>query len=651
MKTLHFITVASMLLFASLHGIQAAPKLIHAGPMIGHVSDSTASVWIRIKHGARITGTASQGDQAHPITHWQDLGVDCHVLGFSGLKAATETTATLRVERDGDSPEEVTVQFRTYPAPSETGHVRIAFGSCSKLSQYPKAPIYNTIAEENPDMMLFLGDNAYFIVADGSDRHFHTTGPIGDWIFPDSMRARHLVTRVHPDLQSMLRSVPCYGIWDDHDYGPNNADRTFELKEEALRVFKQMWANPAWGTRDTPGIFSSFRCGPAEVFLMDDRYYKYSPYEHKDVNRETGILWGESQLTWLLDGLKRSTAPVKVIANGTQVLCQDGRGEGHYMEALGELQRLTQFLSENEIGGVVFVSGDRHHSEAMQQAQADGTLLAEATSSPLEQNQTVGPLDRYHNNQIWGMRGNNFGLLTIDLPETNKGTISFETRTVVNEVPVVAGAPCRTTWTLNQLQYGIEDRGAPPQTWRALFNGEDLTGWEQRNGLARFRVKEGVIMGQTYEGSPNSFLCTNENFGNFELRFEVKVANALNSGVQIRSKSLTDFHNGRVHGPQVEIAANPGPAGYIYSEGTGRGWLSQKREKTDQFRNNEWNAYHIRAEGNRIRTWVNGHAIADVTDGESSKEGFIGLQVHSVPSGTEPLDVSWRNLYVRDLTP
>src|SRR5688572_32691069 len=92
--------------------------------------------------------------------------------------------------------------------------------------------------------------------------------------------------------------------------------------------------------------------------------------------------------------------------------------------------------------------------------------------------------------------------------------------------------------------------------WAPLFNGKDLSGWEQRNGTATYRVENGVIVGKTAEGSPNSFLCTVKEYGDFELKFEVKVDDALNSGVQIRSKTKGGTKDGRVHGPQVEIATN-----------------------------------------------------------------------------------------------
>ena len=189
---------------------------------------------------------------------------------------------------------------------------------------------------------------------------------------------------------------------------------------------------------------------------------------------------------------------------------------------------------------------------------------------------------------------------------------------------------------------------AVPATWTPIFNGKNLDGWVQKNGTASYRVDGGVIIGTTSEGSPNSFLCTEKNYQDFELMFDVNVHKELNSGVQIRSESWKDYKNGRVHGPQVEIEASPGNAGYIYSEGTGRGWLSKDRSK-NAFRNGGWNHFYVRAVGNRIQTWINGVSVADLEEEEISNSGFIGLQVHGIPRGTGPFEVRWRNLLVKEL--
>ena len=184
--------------------------------------------------------------------------------------------------------------------------------------------------------------------------------------------------------------------------------------------------------------------------------------------------------------------------------------------------------------------------------------------------------------------------------------------------------------------------------WQSLFNGKDLTGWTQKNGTATYRIEENCVLGRTSEGSPNSFMCTEKDYGDFELTFEVKVDDALNSGVQIRSRSTEEFNKGRVHGPQVEIETG-GTAGYVYSEGTGRGWISAKQTPTAAFKKGQWNQYAIRAVGNRIQTWVNGQKIEDLTDDESFKSGFIGLQVHGIPKDQGPFEVRWREIKLRSI--
>lgn len=185
--------------------------------------------------------------------------------------------------------------------------------------------------------------------------------------------------------------------------------------------------------------------------------------------------------------------------------------------------------------------------------------------------------------------------------------------------------------------------------WVSLFNGKSLDGWTQKNGTAKYSVDEGSVLGVTNEGSPNSFLCSDKDYSDFELTFEVKVHDKLNSGVQIRSKSLADYQNGRVHGPQVEIESGPAEAGYVYGEATGRGWLSPHQPKTDAMKNGEWNRFVVRAVGPRIQTWINGQAIEDIADPTSYQEGFIGLQVHGIGKQTGPFDVRWRDIRIREI--
>lgn len=184
-----------------------------------------------------------------------------------------------------------------------------------------------------------------------------------------------------------------------------------------------------------------------------------------------------------------------------------------------------------------------------------------------------------------------------------------------------------------------------------LFNGKDLSGWKQINGTAKYEVVDGTIKGTTAVGSPNSFLCTEKEYANFELKFDVLVDDTLNSGVQFRSLSKPDYQDGRVHGYQVEISTD-GCAGLIYDEARRGKWLNAeaavaRAKESKAFKNGEWNSYRVLCKGDHIQTWVNGKVISHVHDKETAK-GFIGLQVHSY-DGPKPVSVQWKNIEIKEL--
>ena len=199
-----------------------------------------------------------------------------------------------------------------------------------------------------------------------------------------------------------------------------------------------------------------------------------------------------------------------------------------------------------------------------------------------------------------------------------------------------------------------ENEDLKEEGFTPLLNGKNLDNFEQRNGTATYRIEKNAIVGKTNEGSPNSFLCTKKQYGDFELRFEVKVDDRLNSGVQIRSASKGGKPSGRVHGPQVEIATN-GTAGFIYGEALGTGWLSSDKARSNPeakkaFNKGKWNKYRVVAQGKSIKTWINGVPIANLVDEKSKMmKGFIGLQVHGIRKGTGPYEVRWRNLFIKEL--
>jgi hypothetical protein len=245
--------------------------------------------------------------------------------------------------------------------------------------------------------------------------------------------------------------------------------------------------------------------------------------------------------------------------------------------------------------------------------------------------------------------------VTYYTPENEPRTLTFEIEG--NDVRVTI--PRVDVWGI--LTFECPSKSAD---WKDLFDGRTLDGWIQKNGTATYRVVDGTIVGKTVEGSWNSFLCTEKEYGDFELEFDVKVDAGLNTGVQIRSKARDKTVGkgpnnaaGRVIGPQVEIESSGrdgAESGYIYSEATGRGWLTPKDRLIPHkhFLDGQWNHYRIVAQGPRIQTWINDIRIEDLTNEEAYAEfprGFIGLQVHRIRPGRGPYEVAWRNIRIREL--
>lgn len=185
--------------------------------------------------------------------------------------------------------------------------------------------------------------------------------------------------------------------------------------------------------------------------------------------------------------------------------------------------------------------------------------------------------------------------------------------------------------------------------WQYLVK-DDLSHWEQLNGTAPFELIDGVVVGTTVLASPNSFLCTKENYGDFILEFDTWFDPQMNSGVQIRSESRADYQNGRVHGYQVEMDPSERAwSGGIYDEAR-RGWLytlDNNPEGKKALRVGDWNHYRVEAIGNSIRTWINGIPCADLID-DLTPTGFIALQVHGIgrDSSRVGLQVKWKNIRI-----
>ncbi len=186
--------------------------------------------------------------------------------------------------------------------------------------------------------------------------------------------------------------------------------------------------------------------------------------------------------------------------------------------------------------------------------------------------------------------------------------------------------------------------------WVQLFNGKNLKGWKQLNGEAKYYIENGEIIGETVAGTPNSFLSTKNNYGDFIFEVDVFLDSPANSGLQIRSESSKDYNNGRVHGYQVEIdPSSRAWTGGIYDEAR-RGWLynlERNPKGKTAFKYGEWNHFRVEAIGSSIKTWVNGIQCADLAD-NMTPSGFIALQVHGIGNNKEAEGekIHWKNIRI-----
>ncbi len=188
----------------------------------------------------------------------------------------------------------------------------------------------------------------------------------------------------------------------------------------------------------------------------------------------------------------------------------------------------------------------------------------------------------------------------------------------------------------------------PSGSWTTLFNGVDLTGWRQLNGKARFDVVEGVLVGTTVAGEPNSFLATEQIFDDFILELEFKMEGT-NSGIQFRSESREDYQQGRVHGYQVDFdPTSRAWTGGIYDEAR-RGWLyplDHNPVAKSALKPRDWNSCRIECIGTSAKVWINDVLTASIID-DVTMIGFIALQIHSVSAEDVGKKTMWRNIRIK----
>ncbi len=357
-----------------------APPAVVAGPMLGHLEARRARLWIQVARPAllglryREEGETSwrrpRTCDGRRLSTWAlPEGHGTAVLDLPGLEAERSWECQVVALEEGEERPLAALAFRTPPPAGIPEAFRVAFGSCAGSSGTdPAQPVWRGIARTRPDLFLWLGDNVYYEVASR------------EWNDPEAMFARWRRQRSLPLLQPVLGAMAHYAIWDDHDYGPDNSDKTWRLRDESLFVFRSFWANPASGSEGVPGVWFSFQRGRVEFLMLDTRYHRDPDTDLDDGGKS---LLGAAQRAWLERRLKASRADFKVIVSGTQVLA---RYHGYESWDLYPRDRdfLLGLIRRERIGGVLFLSGDRHQGEVLRWLPPEVPYpLYEFTSSPL----------------------------------------------------------------------------------------------------------------------------------------------------------------------------------------------------------------------------------------------------------------------------
>lgn len=375
-------------LLLALHATSASAATLAGGPMAGPATAERVGVWLMTDAPAQVQleywphGQPDAVQRSAPVATRPEPGHTARVE-LAGLQA--DTRYAYRVLVNGTPVElDEAPAFTTAPAdPAAPRELLIATASCNYVPDppYELTPnafgagfeIFDTVAAQRPDVMLWLGDNIYY-----RDSDFEPADEAAA-----RMHQRWAATRSFAPLQRLLRTGQHLAIWDDHDYGPNNANRDFALKATALAHFKDYWANPGYGLPDVAGTFSHVALGDVELFLLDDRYHR-----DDDASEDPArTMLGAAQLAWLRDALRDSRATFKLVANGSRMLSDrpspEQRGGEGWHNFPAEREAFLDWLAAERIDGVFFVSGDIHYTHLTERERPGTYPLTELTCSPL----------------------------------------------------------------------------------------------------------------------------------------------------------------------------------------------------------------------------------------------------------------------------
>ncbi len=331
---------------------------ISHGPMLGAVSENAAAIWIRTTIPGDVTITLSKitppSEQLTQRLKTAAKSDNTCIARFDNLK---QNTQYRYVALAGESRSEGNLTTLGPSLKNKT--IRMVYGYGYKPSQdkmKPGTSIFMEMASRKPDLVLFLGDFPYTLAGR-----------------KEEVRNGNKELRGIVGFRELTASTPTYGIYDDHDFGPNDCDGTHEHADEALAVFKEYWPNPSYGLPDDKGIYCSFVVGDVEFFMLDGRY---------PARKSEKTMLGKIQFDWLCNGLENSKSRYKVLVSGTPFgRVKNDCWAGKYY--VGERSKLFTFIFENGITGVIGISGDIHRSDIYKLPIGDNRFFYDFTAGAL----------------------------------------------------------------------------------------------------------------------------------------------------------------------------------------------------------------------------------------------------------------------------
>lgn len=337
--------------------------LLQAGPMVGYSDFREVMIWVQTKKPAEVKIFYQNKDSAED-KHWTNkIFTDKNTAFTAHLLADTLEPGSYYNYELYINSEKINLDYeasfqtqKIWRWRTEPPDFSFATGSGTYINEakYDRGgkgyggdyKIFNNITKKKPDFMLWLGDNIYL--------------RSGDWNTKTGIYHRYTHTRSIAEMQSLLASVHHYAIWDDHDFGDNDSDRSFWNKNETLEAFKLFWANPSYGIADIKGAITFFTWADCDFFMLDNRFYR-TPNHRKTDNK---TILGKEQLEWLKNALSHSKANFKFVVMGGQFLTTAGMFEVYSNYGFDkERNDIINFIHEEKIENIIFVTGDRHHSE------------------------------------------------------------------------------------------------------------------------------------------------------------------------------------------------------------------------------------------------------------------------------------------------